>query len=166
MKTSPILGVLLALILIVPAALLAGERGPVTNLPMPRFVSLKATKANIRRGPSLTHRIDWVFQRRDMPLQITAEHGHWRRVRDRDGVGGWVHYSLLSGARTVLVERDMLPLAMRPEPDTPALAHLELGVIAELDDCLPDWCRISAGGYRGWARKTDLWGVAPEELRD
>ena len=78
-------------------------RGPVTNLPIPRFVSLKADEANVRRGPSLTHRIDWVFTRREMPLMIVAEHGHWRKVQDRDGAGGWVHYALLSGARTVHV---------------------------------------------------------------
>ena len=46
----------------------ASERGAVTNLPLPRFVSLKASEGNVRRGPSLTHRIDWVFKRRDMPL--------------------------------------------------------------------------------------------------
>ena len=73
------------------------KRGPVTNLPLPRYVSLKASKANVRRGPSRTHRIDWVFTRKSMPLQITAEYGHWRRVRDIEGAGGWVHYSLLSG---------------------------------------------------------------------
>ncbi|MEL6566070.1 MAG: SH3 domain-containing protein, partial [Pseudomonadota bacterium] len=66
----------------------ARDTGPVTNLPLPRYVSLKAVEGNVRRGPSLTHRIDWVFQRRDMPLRITAEHGHWRRVEDRDGMGG------------------------------------------------------------------------------
>ena len=85
-------------------------RGQVTNLPLPRFVSLKASEGNVRRGPSLSHRIDWVYKRRDLPLRITAEHGHWRRVEDRDGMGGWVHYSLLSGTRTVLVEQDMLQL--------------------------------------------------------
>lgn len=68
-------------------SVLAQDKGQVTNLPLPRFVSLKAAEGNVRRGPSLTHRIDWVFKRRDMPLQITAEHGHWRRVEDRDGLG-------------------------------------------------------------------------------
>ena len=142
------------------------KRGPVTNLPMPRFVSLKASKANVRRGPSLTHRIDWVFTHRDMPLEVTAEHGHWRRVRDRDGAGGWVHYSLLSGVRTVIVEKDMLPLNIRPEPDTSISAQLELGVVARVEKCTLNWCRLRAGGYRGWARKADLWGVKPDELRD
>jgi len=67
----------------------------------------------VRRGPSLTHRIDWIFKRRGMPLQVTAEFGNWRRVRDRDGAGGWIHYSLLSGVRTVLVEKDMLALRLQ-----------------------------------------------------
>jgi len=44
--------------------------GPETNLPLPRYVSLKASEGNVRRGPSLTHRIDWVFQRKGMPLQV------------------------------------------------------------------------------------------------
>ena len=148
------------------AAGASGERGSVTNLPLPRFVSLKAHKANVRRGPSLTHRIDWVYTRRDMPLMITAEYDNWRRVRDREGAGGWVHYSLLSGARTVIVEKDMLPLNIRPEPDTSVSAQLELGVVARLEKCTADWCRLKAGGYRGWARKADLWGVKPDELRE
>ena len=96
--------------LTVPAS--ASDIGPITNLPLPRFVSLKASEGNVRRGPSLTHRIDWVFQRRDMPLKVTAEHGHWRRVEDRDGMGGWIHYSLLSGTRTVVVEKTYVDLAI------------------------------------------------------
>ncbi|RBI83829.1 aspartyl-trna synthetase [Rhodosalinus halophilus] len=157
-------GLALGLLIALPAA--AEERGPVTNLPLPRYVSLKASEANVRRGPSLTHRIDWVFVRRDMPLRITAEHGHWRRVQDREGAGGWVHYSLLSGVRTVLVEEDRLPLRARPDARAPATALLEAGVIARLGDCRADWCRLTAGGYRGWARKAGLWGVAADEIRD
>ncbi len=156
-----------ALILAVLAGpVVARDTGPVTNLPLPRFVSLKAAEGNVRRGPSLTHRIDWVFQRRDMPLRITAEHGHWRRVEDRDGMGGWVHYSLLSGTRTVIVEQDMLTLRARPEADAPVTVALEAGVIARLGDCDIEWCRLSSGGYRGWAPKARLWGVHMDEVRD
>lgn len=142
------------------------ERGSVTNLPIPRFVSMKANEANIRRGPSLTHRIDWVFKRKDIPLEITAEHGHWRRVRDRDGAGGWVHYSLLSGVRTAIIEKDMLDLLSRPQDNAMVVARLELGVIARISSCDVSWCEVSAGGYEGWARKTHLWGVRPKETLD
>ena len=144
----------------------AQERGPVTNLPLPRFVSMKAAEGNVRRGPSLSHRIDWVYVRRNMPLEITAEYGHWRRVRDRDGAGGWVHYALLSGVRTVVVEQDKLLIRARPQADAPATAELGLGVIATLGRCDPKWCEIEAAGNTGWAPKTALWGVAPAELRD
>jgi SH3-like domain-containing protein len=162
------LGLVLAGLVVATGTTATAEqnRGPVTNLPLPRFVSLKTSEGNVRRGPSLTHKIDWVFKRRDMPLRITAEHGHWRRIEDRDGAGGWVHYALLSGVRTVLVERDMAPVFARADTTAPVNANFELGVVARLGKCGPDWCRISAGGYRGWARKADLWGVAPTELRD
>ena len=142
------------------------KKGPVTNLPLPRYVSMKAAEGNVRRGPSLTHRIDWVFTRRDMPLRIVAEHGHWRRVEDRDGMGGWVHYSLLSGVRTVIVEEDMLQIYARPDPSSPVSAALEKDVIARLGKCDKNWCQLRSGGYRGWARKDTLWGVSAAELRD
>ncbi len=142
----------------------AEERGPVTNLPLPRFVSLKADEANVRRGPGTTHRIDWVFKRRDMPLQVTGEFSNWRRVADRDGAGGWVHYTLLSGVRTVMVERDLAPLRARPDASAPVNAHVEAGVIARLGECRTGWCRIAADGYSGWVEQAALWGIAPGEV--
>jgi len=138
----------------------------VTNLPLPRFVSLKAAEANMRRGPSLTHKIDWVLTRRGMPLEVIAEYGHWRRVRDKDGAVGWVHYSLLSGTRSVIVEKDLVGLRARPEADAMTKAYLEAGVVASLGECDPDWCRIAADGYKGWVEKTAIWGVAPDEVRE
>lgn len=149
-----------------PAAPAAPALGPETNLPLPRFVSLKTDEGNARRGPALNQRIDWVFVREDMPLRITAEYGHWRRVEDREGEGGWVHYSLLSGTRTVIVDRDRLPLRTRPEEGSQEIALLEQGVVARLESCAPDWCRVSAGGYGGWAPKSALWGVGAGEVID
>lgn len=145
---------------------LAQDRGAVTNLPLPRFVSLKAAEGNVRRGPSLTHRIDWVFKHGNIPLEITAEHGHWRRVRDRDGMGGWIHYSLLSGVRTAIAEKDMLELRTRPDLEALAVARLEMGVIARIEACAADWCRLSVDGYKGWVQKTHIWGVGPGEILD
>lgn len=154
----------LAALIVVASQANAQEVGPVTNLPLPRFVSLKASEANIRRGPSLSHRIDWIYQRRDMPLQVVAEYGNWRRVVDRDGVGGWVHYVMLSGTRTVIIDAELQPLFARPDFNSPQQALLEMGVIARIDECQIDWCRLRADGYRGWAPKTALWGVNEDEI--
>ncbi|WP_375280081.1 SH3 domain-containing protein [Pseudooctadecabacter sp.] len=151
---------------VTPITAVQGERGPVTNLPMPRYVSLKAKEANVRRGPSLSHRIDWVFQRRDMPLRVVSEYGNWRRVVDREGMGGWVHYSLISGKRTVIIDEDLLVIRSQPNDTATEVAMLELGVIADLGECGTDWCRLRAGGYRGWAPKEALFGVGASEVRD
>lgn len=140
------------------------NRGSVTNMPLPRYVSLKTDKGNARRGPGLTHRIDWVFTRAGMPLRITAEYEHWRRVEDQDGVGGWVNFSLLSGVRSVLVTQDMAEFHSAPEEASDVVLQAEAGVVAKLLECGLDWCRLSADGEKGWVRKAALWGVDPEEI--
>jgi len=99
-------------------------------------------------------------------LEVTAEFGHWRRVQDREGVGGWVHYSLLSGSRTVIIDQDLLPLYMKPDAATQVNAYAEAGVIARLGECSLDWCKVTADGFKGWANKTALWGVLPDETRE
>lgn len=141
-------------------------RGQVTNLPLPRFVSLKTNEGNVRRGPSLSHRIDWVYRRKDLPLKVVAEHGHWRRVQDRDGLGGWVHYSLLSGVRTAIVEAETAPMRMTPSDTAPENARARRGVVARLARCSQNWCQLRAGGHRGWVRKSQLWGVDRDEVFD
>ncbi len=155
---------LVSLWIIQASTAFAQEVGPVTGFPMPRYVSIKASEAYARRGPSRSHRIDWVFQRRNMPVQVVAEHEHWRRVIDRDGAGGWMHYSLLSGVRTAIVEVDMLELHQRPDLDSPVTAQAELGVVAFLNECNGAWCRLDVGGHRGWVPVETLWGVAPGEV--
>jgi len=141
-------------------------RGSSTNLPVPRYVSLKSSEGNVRRGPSLEHRIDWVFKHRDMPLRITGEFGHWRRVEDNEGQGGWIHYSLLSGVRTVLVTEAQTELKASPDERAQVVAIADEGVIGKLGACKLDWCEIEAGGEDGWVEKKRIWGVDPEELRD
>jgi SH3-like domain-containing protein len=39
-------------------------------------------------------------------------------------------------------------------------------VIARLESCVPDWCRINAGGYEGWVPKSAIWGVGADEVLD
>lgn len=140
------------------------NRGSVTNLPLPRYVSLKGNEGNARRGPGRSHRIDWVFTRAGMPLRITAEHEHWRRVEDAEGAGGWVHYALLSGVRSVLIASEIADLHARPQDGAAVEFRAERNVVGWIQECQPDWCRISINGERGWIRKSDLWGVEAGEI--
>jgi SH3-like domain-containing protein len=107
-----------------------------------------------------------VFTRKNMPLEIYAEYENWRRVRDIDGAGGWVHYSMLSGVRSAIVTTDMHPLLSRPDRSSALRARIEHNVIVSIDECTLDWCRARSGQFKGWLPKDALWGVYPNELRD
>ena len=143
-----------------PVFLLSEEikKGQVTNLPIPRYVSLKVKEANARRGPSLSHKIDWIYKRKNMPLEIYGEYENWRRVRDFEGLGGWVHYTLLSGIRFVLVKNELLEMRLLPSIDAQVIAKIPQHNIATLDKCTKDWCRITDDGYKGWVPKCHFWG--------
>lgn len=140
--------------------------GCVTRRPLPRYVSLKGAEARARRGPGADHRVDWVYQRPGLPLRVTAEYENWRRVEDAEGVGGWMHYALLSPARTAIVVQHMAELRDSPDAGAAVRARAESGVIARISECRHDWCRISSDGLRGWVPKTALWGVEPAETFD
>ena len=156
------LAVLILPLLGVAATSAAQERiGRVTELALPRFVSIKSTKANARRGPGLDQKIDWVFMRRNLPVRVVDEYNHWRRVEDSDGRGGWVHYSLLSGRRTVLVTQSALPIRAKPAADARVLAQAETGVVGLLSTCTTDWCEVEMGAFDGWVPKSGIWGVDP-----
>src|ERR1700761_4027499 len=75
-----------------PATPAAPERdlskGSVTGLPVPRFVALRSDDVNLRAGPGTRYPIEWVFKRRDLPMEIEREFDVWRLVRDPDGVRG------------------------------------------------------------------------------
>ncbi len=156
----------LILVVFFPISAISAERGPVTNLPLPRYVSLKSSEVNVRRGPSLSHRIDWVYKRRSMPVEVVAEYENWRRIRDIDGAGGWVHYTLLSGVRTAIVIQDMQPIYNKPDANSLVIARMELNVIARVEECSLEWCKLRTAGYKGWAPKSSLWGVYPDEIKD
>jgi len=164
------------LLLAVGLALLATQSaaqevaaGPVSGLPLPRYVSLKSDRVNLREGPSKEHRTSWVFQRAGLPVEITAEFETWRRVRDADGTEGWVLHSLLSGRRTVLVspwsKNKSEPFSLRDAANEggAVVATLEPGVIANVQSCQNAWCRVTTNKITGYIRQDRLWGVYPNE---
>ena len=148
----------------------ADQIGTATGLALPRFVSLKSDRVNLREGPSKDHRTSWVFQRAGLPVEITAEFDTWRKIRDAEGSEGWVLHSLLSGRRTGLVapwkKDSVLPLRQAPKDDAPVVANLQTGVLGSIKSCDGKWCRIYGDGYDGYMEQTNLWGAYPGEKVD
>ncbi|GAB4371699.1 MAG: SH3 domain-containing protein [Kiloniellaceae bacterium] len=137
-----------------------------TGLPLPRFVSLRAAEVNLRTGPGTRYPIDWVYQRRGMPVEIVDEFDTWRRIRDWQGTEGWVHQSMVQGQRGILVTGKRQTLRRRPEPDSPGVALVDAGVVGVLKRCQLDWCEVAAGGFTGWLRRDAFYGLYPGEKLD
>lgn len=141
--------------------------GSASGRTIPRYVSLKSDRVNLREGPSKDHRTSWVFQRAGLPVEITAEFEIWRKVRDSEGAEGWVLHSLLSGRRTALVapwkKGVDSTLYEKPSDQSAPAAKLQPNVLANLRACDRAWCRIWGEGFNGYIRQSDLWGVYPDE---
>jgi SH3-like domain-containing protein len=145
-----------------------GPRGRETGLSVPRFVSLRSREARMRIGPSLDYGTQWIYRVAGLPLEITAEYGNWRQVRDSDGVSGWMHRALLSSKRTALIGPWISANApIRAEPTTSAatLASLAARVRLSIDSCDGHWCKVEVTGHHleGFVKQTNLWGVYPNE---
>lgn len=145
----------------------AGPVGRTSGLPVPRFVSLKADKVNVRSGPTRDHGVAWVFTRAGLPVEITAEFETWRRIRDADGAEGWVYHSMLSGRRTALVNPwkagEEVSLYAEPSAKSAVRARLEAGVLGKVEHCDGKWCRFFDNGFDGFIEQERLWGVYPGE---
>jgi SH3-like domain-containing protein len=143
--------------------------GPASGLPLPRFVSLKTDKVNVRVGPAKDHEVAFVYSRSALPVEVIAESDNWRRIRDWEGAEGWVWHSLLSGRRTALVAPQskgkdvLLALHAKPDEKSGVSAKLEGGVLGIVKRCNEGWCRIAGDGFDGWIEQARLFGVYPNE---
>jgi len=141
------------------------QKGTNTGLPLPRFGALRSDEVNFRSGPGTRYPIEWVYKRRDLPVQIEREFELWRLVRDQDGTKGWVNQATLAPRRTALVVGGEQVLRRDARDDASPVARLKPGVIVRLRACeaTSPWCQAQVGDYRGWMKRTELWGVSPDE---
>jgi SH3-like domain-containing protein len=155
-------GLLIAMLISLVGALPAAARDQ-SGLPVPRYVSLRASRINLRSGPGLSFPVQWVYQRRHMPVEVIAEYDTWRKIRDWQGTVGWVHQSMLDGSRYALVTGGERLLREEPDAGAPPAARLEPGVIGELMRCDGAWCRLDVQGYKGWLKRDEFFGVYADE---
>lgn len=133
------------------------------SLPVPRFVSLGTDEVNLRTGPGMRYPVKLVVRKSGLPVEVVREFDVWRQVRDVDGDEGWVHKSMLSGRRSVMIRGQVQTLLRKPDAGAKPVAKLEPGVVARLQTCKDSWCKLAVSGYDGWLNKQNIWGVYPDE---
>ena len=158
----PLGSLVLAILLLASGSLpsLARDQG---GLPVPRFVSLHASKIYLRTGPGMNFPVQWIHQRRHMPVEVIAEYDTWRKIKDWQGTIGWVHQSMLDGGRYALITGSERELLQDPADTAVPTAKVMPGVVAQILRCDGTWCRINADGYKGWLRRDEFYGTYPDE---
>lgn len=148
----------------------AAAKGP-SGLPLPRFVSLKAKRVNLRVGPGQAYAVAWLYTKAGVPMEVIQEYDNWRRVRDAEGTEGWVYQSLLSGERTAVTAPwkmgeapdDYIDMHREARSNADIVARLEPGVVVVVKACNGDWCEAQADGTGGWVQQSQIWGAYPGE---
>lgn len=131
--------------------------------PVPYFVSLGSGEVNLRTGPGVRYPIDWVYQRRAIPVEVIGVFDHWRQIRDWQGTEGWVHQNMLSTRRTLIVTGNQRTLRREPNADATAIAEVGPGVLGEIRGCEGDWCEVEIAGRAGFLPREAFWGTYPAE---
>jgi SH3-like domain-containing protein len=136
----------------------ASEKNPV-----PRFVSLRPKEVNLRVGPGPNYPIEWVYHKAGLPVEVIAEFDTWRKIRDQEGVEGWVHQTMLSPKRHGIVKDTEVILYSQPDLESCPLVRLAGKVVVNIVKCRDDWCQIRINDFKGWVKRCSLWGLYPQE---
>jgi SH3-like domain-containing protein len=136
------------------------------GLPLPRFAALRTDDVNMRAGPGFRYPIQWIYKRRDLPVEIERVFEVWRLIEAPDGTRGWVHQATLTGRRTFMVQGKEATLRSDPKNDASAVARLMPDVIGRIRSCPAHdaWCRVQVGDHRGYLERSQIWGVLPDEV--
>jgi molybdopterin/thiamine biosynthesis adenylyltransferase/SH3-like domain-containing protein len=156
---------LLALLFLTCCPAFGSSLGSVTQLPVPRFVSLRTDEVNVRAGPGAQYPVIWVYHRAGLPVEIIAEFDIWRQIQAPDGGTGWVHEATLRARRGFYIIPPAAILRSAPSDDAGTVATLTQGVSGSLLSCAPEslYCKVAVGPLSGYLARVAFWGTLPDE---
>ncbi|MDR0553022.1 MAG: hypothetical protein LBG13_02930 [Holosporales bacterium] len=131
------------------------------------FASVKVNEANLHNGPGKQYKIRCKYIKKGVPLLVTAQYEHWRKVKDADGTEGWIHKNLLSNIRYIVVSSEVAGFYESPDTAARRIAVIKQNVVARLLSVNKDWCSINlkhnGRTYTGWIEKKKIFGVGKNE---
>ncbi len=134
----------------------------------PYYASIKSNRVNSHRGPGKEYKISYEYIQKGTPVMVIAKYDHWRKVKDPLGDESWIHKSMLSPKRFVIVmSENPTELRQKSNETSEILAYVKKNVVLELVTVRGNWCNVAfrgnAGRYSGWIKKSDVFGVFKNE---
>lgn len=131
---------------------------------IPRFASIKSAEANSRKGPGAHFPAIHTYQYKGLPVEIIAEFDQWRQIRDIDGDEGWIHVSILSSKRSVIIKGTSQELLYKKDDlRSRVIAKLDPHLVCQLVKCQKSWCKIKCNDKKGWISRNSVWGIYENE---
>ena len=95
---------------------------------------------------------------------VIDEFDKWRKVVDWENNVGWIHLSLLSNKRFGIIKKKTDKYAnVYAKPDHHLIGQVGSGNIVKINKCINIWCEIKVEKYKGWTKKTNIWGAFKDE---
>lgn len=134
----------------------------------PYYASIKSSRVNSHRGPGNEYKISYEYIQRGTPVMVIAKYDHWRKVKDPLGDESWIHKSMLSSKRFVMVMSEKpTKLVQKSNEASDIVAYVSKNVVLELISVRGNWCNVifrgNAEKYSGWINKSDVFGVFENE---
>ena len=123
------------------------------------FLTLRNEKVNLRQGPSFDYPIKLFYKKRFLPILVQDSSDNFRKVRDHENNSGWVHISQLSKKKAAIVIEDELIMFSDSTIYSNPVALVKKGRLVKIKKCKDKWCRVETDEFKGWLKKSGLWGL-------
>ena len=123
------------------------------------FRTLRYDVVNLRQGPGKDYPIKIFYKKKFLPVLILDSSDNFMKIRDHENNTGWIHISQLSKKKAAIVIDDELIVFNKPSVYSTPTVILKKGRLSNIIKCTEDWCKIKIDEYKGWVKKTSLWGL-------
>ena len=124
----------------------------------PKYASIKKERAYSRHNASFDAPLEWIYQKKNLPILIIDKYDVWKKVRDIEGTEGWIHTSMISNKKTFINNKEQNLLKYKDNSKI-VNAIVKKGVVGKIINCNEIFCKVKIKPYRGWIEKKYLWGI-------
>ena len=124
----------------------------------PKYASIKKNKAYSRYNASYEAEIEWIYQKKNLPILIINEYGNWREIRDIANNQSWMHISMISNKKSFINIKEQNLLKYKDNKNI-VLAIVKKNVVGKIIKCDGKLCKVKIKNLRGWIEKKSLWGI-------
>ena len=124
----------------------------------PKYASLKKNKTYLRYNASFQAPISHIYNKKGLPILIINEHDNWKKIKDSNGIEGWMHKSMISNRKTFINLKKQNLIKFLDEKNL-IIAIIDPQVVGKIIKCEKIYCRVKVNKYKGWLKKEFLWGI-------